>query len=152
MLMATLEIKSLYDDEVYAAFLARLEKLTPESTPQWGKMNVAQMLAHCSEVQEVMNGKPLEIPWFMKLLGGFIKKMVTNTKPYTKNMQTAPQYVVVDDRDFETEKARFISTLEKFRELKDNPPAHTLFGVMSENERGWSMFKHHDHHLQQFGV
>ena len=150
--MPTLEIKSLYDDDVYRNFLSRLDTIKADTQPEWGVMNAAQMMAHCAEVQAVTNGKPLDVTWFMKLLGGFIKKMVTNKKPYTKNMQTAPQYVITDEREFEAEKARFINELEKFRSLKDNPPEHALFGKMTETERGWAMYKHHDHHLQQFGA
>jgi hypothetical protein len=29
---------------------------------------------------------------------------------------------------------------------------HSFFGPMTAEEKGWSMYKHHDHHLQQFGV
>ena len=151
--MPTLEIKSLYDESVYADFLSRLNTLTPDSTPKWGKMNVAQMLAHCAEIQEVMNGKPLDnMPWYMKMMGGFIKKFVINNKPYKHNLGTAPQYIVADKRDFETEMARFKAALEDFQSKRENPPKHPLFGDMTEIERGWGMYKHHEHHLKQFGV
>ncbi len=52
-----MEKKSLYSREVYEKCQGRIEQLTPETQPQWGTMTAAQMLAHCSEIQEVSNGK-----------------------------------------------------------------------------------------------
>src|SRR3970040_1883839 len=59
---------SLRDFGTYEACLARIERLAPDTPPRWGRMSVAQMLAHCAEVQQVMNGKPLEgTPWLLRL-------------------------------------------------------------------------------------
>lgn len=33
--------------------VGRINKLNPDSTPAWGKMNVAQMLAHCNVAYEM---------------------------------------------------------------------------------------------------
>ena len=75
--MSTLEIKSLYEPAVYNQFLERVDLLTKDTKPKWGKMSAAQMLAHCAEIQEVCNGKPLQkTPFFLKIIRGFIKKMV----------------------------------------------------------------------------
>ena len=151
--MPTLEIKSLYDDDVYHEIIDRLNKINADSKPIWGKMGASQMLAHCAEVQAVMSGKPLQkIPWYMKMFSVYIKKMITNRKPYKKNLPTAPDYIIADERDFDKEKARFTAALEKFRAQQLNPPDHPLFGKLTEHERGWGMYKHVDHHLRQFGA
>ena len=69
-----MEKKSLYSSEVYENCLNRIEQLTPETLPQWGTMTAAQMLAHCSEIQEVTNGKDLKNKSFIvKLLRGIIR-------------------------------------------------------------------------------
>ena len=52
-----MEKKSLYSSEVYEKCQSRIEQLTSETQPQWGSMTAAQMLAHCTEIQEVSNGK-----------------------------------------------------------------------------------------------
>jgi len=51
-----MERRDFYDHETYESLLERLERLTPETGPRWGKMNSAQMCAHCSEVAEVLFG------------------------------------------------------------------------------------------------
>jgi hypothetical protein len=119
-------------------------------------MNVAQMLAHCAEIFEVTNGKELKgTPWFVKLMGGLIKRMVLSPKPYPKETGTHPQYVVADERQFETEKQRLLNALEQFA-TADKAIAeqrkHPIFGTMTLDEQGWSMYKHLDHHLAQFGA
>jgi hypothetical protein len=151
--MEELEVKNLFDQEPFKEMLDRASKLSADSKPLWGKMNVAQMFAHCAEVQEVMNGKDFKAPWYMKLFSGFIKKMVINRKPYQKNLPTAPQYVKDTDHDFDTEKARFIEAITFFHNSQgEGLPQHPVFGKMTDLEKGWAMYKHHTHHLTQFGV
>jgi len=146
--------KLLYDREVYEDCLRRIDTLTPDSRPEWGEMSVAQMLAHCAEIQEVANGKPLEnTPFLVKLMGGFIKKMVVNDKPYARSTRTHPQYLQTSERDFVSEKQRLIASLEALRAAENGPATrHELFGELSREQKGWSSFKHLDHHLTQFGV
>ena len=69
-----MEKKSLYSSEVYENCLNRIEQLTSETLPQWGTMTAAQMLAHCSKIQEVTNGKELKnTPFIVKLFRGIIR-------------------------------------------------------------------------------
>lgn len=146
----------LYSDDVYRECLSRIDKLRPDSTPEWGSMSPAQMLAHCAEIQEVSNGKALTgTPWFIKPFKGFIRKMVLNDQPYSKGIRTHPQYQMDDEKDFETEKERLKRSIETFvNDVKQEKevPAHPILGTMTHEERGWGMYKHLDHHLRQFGV
>lgn len=145
--------QSLYAPDVYRRTLARLDALTPEASPRWGTMNAAQMMAHCAEILEVANGKPLEnTPVFARLFKGMIRKMVVGERPYPRRTRTHPQYRQTADRDFETEKRRLRDALEHFRKTEGRPIPHPLFGEMSAAEKGWAMYKHLDHHLTQFGV
>ena len=147
--------KSLHSSDVYHDCLDRIERLTPGSKPQWGRMSVAQMLAHCAEIQEVSNGKPLEnTPVIAKLFKAAIRKMVVGDKPFPKNTRTHPLYKQASDRDFVTEKQRLLNALERFvRDASGQQESlHPLFGKMTPAESGWSMYKHLDHHLSQFGV
>jgi hypothetical protein len=148
--------KNLLSPDIFQECADRINKLSPDTKPQWGKMSAAQMLAHCAEIQEVMIGRPLEnTPLFGKMFKGFIRKMVTNDKPYPHNAQTHPQYRVRNDRDFETEKKRLLTVLKKLTELSEPERRqlnHALFGPMTDEEIGWSSYKHLDHHLTQFGV
>ena len=41
-------MKNIFEKSVTDEVIARIEKLSPETQPQWGKMGVAQMFAHLS--------------------------------------------------------------------------------------------------------
>ncbi|MCZ6727328.1 MAG: DUF1569 domain-containing protein [Acidobacteria bacterium] len=151
-----MEGKNFYDRETYDALLGRVERLTRDAEPGWGRMNSSQMLAHCAEVAEVAAGKPLVgTPWFVRLMGGLIKRMVVSDKPYPRDSRTHPQYVMTESVDFEQQKERLLAVLGK---LKENGPEgaeqmrHELFGKLKAEEAGWVAYKHLDHHLAQFGV
>ena len=118
-------------------------------------MTAAQMLAHCSEIQEVTNGKELKnTPFIVKLFRGMIRNMVLSEKPYPKSSKTHPQYKQTTDRAFDAEKNRLLAALAQFADGREKTESieHALFGKMTTDEKGWSMYKHLDHHLTQFGV
>ena len=41
-------MKNLFEGETVDEIVSRIDKLQPTSQRYWGKMDVAQMLAHCS--------------------------------------------------------------------------------------------------------
>ena len=51
-----MEIKNLFNNSVKQELIERINKLTPETQRKWGKMNVAQMLAHLQMQIEVAYG------------------------------------------------------------------------------------------------
>lgn len=151
-----MEKKNFYDEDTYQALLERIGRLTPDTVPAWGKMNPGQMCAHCAEVAEVANGKALVgTPWYVRLMGGLIKRLVLSEKPYPRGTMTHPQYEIGAGAEFEEQKARLLAVLEAMHSAGrdhagDNK--HPLFGVMSADQHGWLTYKHLDHHLTQFGV
>jgi len=147
-----MERTSLFDPTVMAAMRARVERLAPDAPRQWGSMTAAQMLAHCAEVQEVMLGKELRgTPFYIRWLGPLVRRMVVSTKPYPRNLGTHPQYVVSDPKDFAEQKARLLAALDRLENQGPSEGRHPIFGRMTADERGWSSWKHLDHHLRQFG-
>lgn len=148
--------KSLYDTAVYQECLDRIGAIKPDSQPGWGKMSAAQMFAHCTEVLMVTNGeKELKTSFLARLFKKRIYDAVFNDVPYPRNSRTSPQYIVSDAREFEDEKANLITALTTFHSMSREKAltiSHALFGIVPLDERGWGMYKHLDHHLQQFGV
>jgi hypothetical protein len=47
-------MKSVFHQTDLAELISRIEKLTPETKPLWGKMNAAKMLAHCNVTYEMI--------------------------------------------------------------------------------------------------
>ncbi len=147
--------QNLFEANVLSSSKERIGGLSADSEAHWGTMSAAQMLAHCAEVQEVMNGKPLQNTPFMSMLfSGMIRKQVVGEKPYRRGARTHPQYVVSGRRDFDTERDRLLEALEKaFTDpCSYSAVERTLMGKLTKEEFGWSAYKHLDHHLNQFGV
>ena len=152
-----MEIQYAFDPKTTEHFLARIEKLTPESQSLWGKMNVGQMLAHVNVAYDTTYGKTvMEYNVFTKtLLKLIVKKMVVGDKPYKKNNSTAPVFLIKDEREFEQEKKNLIEYI-KLTESKGEKHfeglENTSFGKLTAKEWSNMFSKHLNHHLQQFGV
>jgi hypothetical protein len=92
----------------------------------------------------------------MKLiLKAFVKPTVCGPKPYKHNSQTAPAFLIKDERNFEAEKKRLIDHLNQTLQLGeahfDGKESHS-FGKLPIDEWNTMFYKHLDHHLTQFGV
>lgn len=150
-------MKNIFSAETTSDTIARIDKLNADSKPLWGKMNAAQMLAHCSVAYEMVYTDKHPAPGgFMKfMLKAFVKKGVVNEVPYKRNIRTAPQFIITDNRDFETEKKILVDFIKKTEELGANHfdgKENLSFGKMSLTEWNNLFYKHLNHHLSQFGV
>jgi hypothetical protein len=139
-----------------AQFRARINALTASSEAGWGKMNAAQMLAHCQEPLKIMLGDyRLRRGIIGILLGGITKKRILGEQGFGKSWQTHPGFVVRDYRVFEEEREKLLALLERIEKggssaISREP--HPFFGVMTPHEYDMLQSKHLDHHLRQFGV
>ena len=149
-------MKNLFAKEAYNEIILRLNTLTPQTQRLWGKMDVAQMLAHCKEAFKVpLSDKKMPRMFIGLLIGWMIKPKLYNEDPWKKNLPTAPNFLIKDERNFEIEKQGLIGLINQFH---NGTPAtigrfpHPMFGTFTTEQWGKSMYKHLDHHLQQFGV
>lgn len=149
-------VGSIFDAADRARLLARLDALRPEGARLWGKMNPAQMLAHCAVAIELPLGNPARKQLLIgKLFAPLVRRKYLGDAPFPKSSPTDPAFVVGDPRNFASEKARLLSVLTRF--VERGPEAatgtvHTFFGRMSGAEWGRLIYKHLDHHLRQFGI
>lgn len=149
-------MKSVFDANVVQELKNRINRLSTDSQPQWGKMSVDQMLAHLNVMYEMAFENKYPKPGGIKrwLLKAFVKNSVVNEKPYPKNSRTASQFLITDQRQFATEKARLLAYLDKTHQLGKNhfegKESHS-FGALTATEWNNMLFKHLDHHLNQFG-
>lgn len=138
-------------------FISRINQLKLDSQPLWGKMSVDQMLAHCNVTYEMVyddiHPKPnVLMKLFLKLLA---KNKVVSESPYPRNLNTAPQFIIKGDRDFELEKKRLISYIQRTQELGEKEFAgkeSLSFGKLSSQEWNNMFAKHLNHHFSQFDV
>ena len=147
---------SLSTEAGHRQIIGRIENLSASSQPLWGKMNVAQMLAHVQAPLEVsMGNMQLKPIFFMTLLGGMIRKGLLSDKPVKQNNPTAPQLRITDARDFVQEKEKLLRILDNYIERSKAgslEERHPYFGKLNTDEWGRMQGKHLDHHLKQFGV
>lgn len=149
-------MKNVFQPEVLEEIKQRINKLQPDTQREWGKMEVAQMMAHCSAALEVAAAQKFPPRIFIgRILGPFFRSVFSNEKTLKKNMPTDKTFLVIDRRNFEKEKARLIDLVSQFStggEAKCTRHPHSFFGKLTPAEWGLGMYKHLDHHLRQFGV
>jgi murein endopeptidase len=149
-------MNNLFNQSDAAGILARIEKLSPDSQRQWGKMNVSQMLAHCIVSLETAMGRNFPKRVFMgRIIGRFMKPAIVGEKPLPKNSPTDKSYIITDNRDFAKEKAKVIELIETFSAggpSKCTTHPQAFFGKMTPEEYAIMQWKHFDHHLRQFGA
>ena len=146
---------NLFEPAVVHEIISRLEKLQPSAKANWGKMNVAQMLAHCQAPFEVYFGDRKSQRELMGILFGRIarRKLFTD-KPWPRSLPTAKDFVIVEQRNFDKEKDQLVNLINRFATKGDTGTItiHPFFGKMTSQDWARLFYKHLDHHLQQFGV
>lgn len=150
-------MKSLFKEAEYKEIRKRVENLQADNTRQWGKMTIAQMMAHCSIGFEKAIGK---LPFEDKsnfIMRTLVKKIVLNAVKkgdLGKNQKTFPEFAITEDKDFDTEKKRLLENIDAFYKYgeKNEIGRHPYFGNFSKDNWGALQYVHTNHHLTQFSV
>ncbi len=150
-------MKSLFNAVDYEEIRNRIAGLTTNNHRQWGKMNVAQMLAHCSIGFEIVIGKLPFIDRSNFILRTLVKMIVlkfVKKGDLGKNQRTFSIYKITDDKEFETEKVRLLENIDAFYKLrgKNEIGRHPYFGRLSKEDWGAMQYVHVHHHLTQFSA
>jgi hypothetical protein len=150
-------MKTLRDEKCRTLLIERLNALSTDAKPAWGRMNVEQMLSHL-----VQSG---ELPFVSStgdhsslLSRTLIKPLVLYVLPIPKEVKTSADMDQQQDGrrplGFDIDKANVIDSIAKLGELPLERKClnHPFFGTMSAKQWGMIAYKHIDHHLRQFGV
>jgi len=150
-------MKNLWQRETVEELKDRLGRLGPDSVRLWGKMTPAQAMAHCAMGMELALGDRKPPRMFLgRVIGSVIKPMAfKESEPMRRNSPTIPGFAVTDNRDFERERGNLCALIDRFASA--GPAActshpHSFFGKLTPDEWSMWMYKHIDHHLQQFGA
>jgi len=149
-------MKNLFDPAAAESLKQRMALLTPNTQRLWGKMEPAQVLAHCSAAMEVSVGdKVMRQVLVGKLFGKRAKASMLSGKPIGRNLPTDKSYIVNDDRVLDVERQRLVVFIDRFQSggpegCTKHP--HSFFGTMTPQEWSALNYIHLDHHLRQFGV
>jgi Protein of unknown function (DUF1569) len=152
-----MKTENIFSTETADKFTSRINNLSATTQPEWGKMDVGQMMAHCNVSYEMaFDENYKKSNGFLRfILKNLVKKGLVNESPLKKNSSTAAEMVVKESKNFDTEKNKlveYVNHLVKKGENYFDGKDHPGFGVMTKNEWNNFYYKHLDHHLTQFGV
>lgn len=139
-------------------FVARLQKIGPETPRQWGTMSPAQMFAHLRRTIEISLAE-VEV----KDESNFLLRNVLGPLAFSGlfqwprgKMKVLPVFLGSPDGNAEEEKRKLIAAVDRFVAAAEAEPArktlHAALGWMTLDY--WKKVHgiHTDHHLRQFGV
>jgi hypothetical protein len=149
---------SLFDEKKCGEIVARIKKLTPESKAAWGKMNVGEMLCHCTDGIKMATGEREVKEKSTFLFRTIVKPLIIYVLPMPKSAPTAdeinPTKSGTKPTEFEADRRALLDSIENACSLPENHSwaNHAAFGKLSHRQWGILAHKHIDHHLKQFGV
>jgi Protein of unknown function (DUF1569) len=151
-------MKNLFEAPRLEEVKGRLAQLKPDSERQWGSMEPATMLAHCTAGIEMAVGEIPSSPRLLigRLLGPIAKRsLLVKGEPMRRNSASDKSVLVTGHYNFETERQRLLNKIDSF--VADGPARctkdpHFFFGRMTPVEWSALVYQHLDHHLRQFGV
>ena len=150
-------MRTIFHKATREELITRINLLNENSTAQWGKMNIYQMLRHCTLYDEWTLGK--HNPEYKQFLIGrlfgkiALRDFIGNEKPVKRNVGTLNNLKVTQSSgDVSLEKTKWIALIEDFENFSNPGFIHTFFGKLTKEQIGYLEYKHIDHHLRQFGV
>ncbi|HJW15878.1 MAG TPA: DUF1569 domain-containing protein [Flavisolibacter sp.] len=144
-------MKSVFDQETRDELISRINSLDENSTAKWGKMNVYQMIKHCTLWEEMLLGKKQYHQSLLgRLFGKIALKNMLKDEPIKPNLPTVPSFKITGNGDVATAKAAWIALIAEHGKQKNAGFVHPFFGKLTAEQAGSIAYKHIDHHLRQF--
>lgn len=147
-------MKTILDKTTRAELILRINTLSEKSTAQWGKLNIYQMLKHCTLSEELNLGKQKYKRVFIGRLFGkmSLNSILKDEKDLKRNSPTLNEFKIVGSGDVISERTKWISLLEEYTNFSNHDFVHPFFGTMTKEQVGYFVYKHTDHHLRQFNA
>lgn len=147
---------NIFNQQDYQVILRRISTLSSGNQKKWGKMNLNQMLKHCSiqlklglghVEQPGYEGPAIQRSWF-------VYKSFLYVIPWPKGLPTPSKMNIVKNNipslQFTEEKKQLIKLLGEVQSNSNLRP-HPFFGPLNQKDWGRLIWIHLDHHLKQFG-
>ncbi|MEG0928764.1 DUF1569 domain-containing protein [Chryseobacterium sp.] len=149
-------MKTIFDNTTREELMNRIHLLSHENTAQWGRMNIYQMVKHCTVWNDWMLGNGYEV-YKQDFLGEIFGKMVLkglikDDKPLKKNAPAGVFTIKESNGDMESLKRIWLEQIAAYGNYSNPDFIHDFFGKMRREEIGIFVYKHMDHHLRQFNA
>ncbi|MEO6189418.1 MAG: DUF1569 domain-containing protein [Saprospiraceae bacterium] len=150
---------NIFDSSIQQATLARINNLSDNTLPLWGKMNVNQVICHMTDpLRDFLNLRQVK-PAVPRIMAPLLRLMIltnSNWKPGTPTLKIYDQLKELSTKPthFESDKNTLVDLFKKLSNTDENYSfgAHPALGNMKRDQLGFFVWKHSDHHLRQFGV
>lgn len=150
----------MFIDTDLESILTYLDRLTPDTKPQWGQMGAQRMVEHLTDALQMATGKnpqPLEIPEdkIERMLG-----FLASDKPMAQNIAvpfaTPEMNARLRHDELELAIDEFVEEWLYFEELFESEPGrtaiHPFYGPLNYEQWVRLLQKHLSHHFTQFGL
>lgn len=148
---------SLANTATATELIARIERLTPETSRRWGTMTAHEMLCHLADSFRSMLGERQASMVAASRFKRNAMRVVALHLPmrWPRGIPTRPE---VDPKRggtrpavFDADRREVISLIQRFAADGVQYASHPMFGEMPR--RDWLIwgYRHVDHHLRQFG-
>jgi hypothetical protein len=147
-------MRSIFDKATRDELIGRVNSLNADSKAQWGKMNIYQMIKHCTLWEDMMQGKQKYKQAFIGRLFGkmALRRVMKDESPLARNTPTLPELRITGNGDMLLERTKWIAKIQDYAHFSNPGFVHPFFGAMTEEQIGPFVYKHIDHHLRQFGA
>ncbi len=148
-------MKSVFDATTQNEIIERIQSLSPESKALWGKMNIYQMVKHCTLCEDMYLGTHIVKRVLIGRLFGrlILKQVLKDEKPFAKNSPTSKQLTSsAESGNLEAQKSEWIHRIKQYQNYHNPNFVHPFFGPLTKEQIGFLDYKHIDHHLRQFGA
>jgi hypothetical protein len=148
-------MKTVFDQRLHADLLARLDRISDDMQPRWGRMTAPQMLDHLVESMKLVTGELQAPPENLPIRHAPLRQLIVYWLPWPKGSPTAQVLMPRADcppmQRSKTEVARLLRDIAG-RVSQKEWPEHPAFGPIGR--RGWGVLtlRHILHHLKQFGA
>jgi hypothetical protein len=145
---------TIFDAGVRDSLVQRLLTLTPERRPRWGAMSAPEMVSHLIESCRMACGELKAAPKAGPLRVFPLNYAIIHWLPWPKGAPTAPELIARVPESWDRDIDELVARIRKFCERGQGKrwPEHPAFGALSEDSWGVLVYRHIDHHFEQFGI
>ncbi|UXE65188.1 MAG: DUF1569 domain-containing protein [Chryseotalea sp. WA131a] len=147
-------MKNINKPSDYEEIVNRVKLLSTANIRQWGKMDLPQMLVHCTAQLKIALGEITAAPQGSFMMRTALGKWIAFSNFTWPRGTDTPNEMNVHMNSFtvtdiENEKKELLDYLARTKSASQLMP-HPFFGAIRKKEWGRLVYKHINHHLKQF--
>jgi len=147
-------MKSIWQDAARRELHDRVGRLAWDRRAAWGRFTAPKMICHLAESLKMAMGDLKVAPKASPIRYPPLKQFIIYVAPFPKGVPTAPELLAREPREWAADVADVQSLLTRAAASRatDAWPEHPAFGRLSTRAWGVLIYRHMDHHLNQFGA